>query len=353
MIEVSLRLMKVFSASIHSLFWVAGCWVLAFSACKNDPAPRQTAAQDQHPELSRLTAMIEKNPANDSLYYMRGYAYWKLDAFDEAIMDANHAIGIDSMVPEYYHLLADAYLDYSRPNDSRRALDVLEKACTLFPDDALTWLKTSEFLLIVRQHGEALKKLDHILVRDPQNAEAYFMSGRIALDMNDTTRAVKSFQKSVQLDADNKDAWTFLGRIYTNKGNPLAVQFFDNALRIDSTDLEVREYKAAWFKRSGDTKRAFEEYRRIVNTDINYANAWFDMGVMYLDADSLQRAWEHFDRSVKSDPLFVLGYYYRGVASEAGGNVQAAIADYQQAYKMSPNLPDPKAALERLNALNK
>ncbi len=322
---------------------------LASAACKGKNDAPAAVIGSGDPTVDRLSALIEKNPKNDSLFYFRGRQYWELDAYDQAIADATKAILIDSLKPAYYLLLADAHFDYARPNDSKRALSVMEKACTLFPEDKETYLRTSEYYLIVRQHNEALKKLNHVLTRDPLNAEAYFITGRITLDQGDTTRTIKSLQKSVQLDADNKDAWVFLGRIYSNRFNDNAIQFYDNALRLDSTDVQVQEYKAAHYKRKGDFKKAFELYRKIIIEHPDYSNAFFDMGLIYLEQDSLDKAHAHFEQAIRTDPLFVIAYYYRGVTSETKGDTKAAIEDYKQAAKMSPNLPEPKKALVRLN----
>ena len=319
------------------------------SSCKDSSKPAAERPSSGDPTIDRLSEQLEEDPKNDELYFQRGLQYWELDAYDEAIADATKAISIDSLKPAYYFLLADAHLDYARPNDSKRAISVMEKACSLFPEHLDTYLKTSEIYLIVRQHSEALKKLDYILKRDPLSAEAYFMTGRITLDMGDTIRTVKSLQKSVQLDADNKDAWVFLGRIYSKKGDDKAIQFFDNALRLDTTDVVVEEYKAAHYKRSGNFKKAFELYKAIIVKHPDYSNAFFDMGLIFLEQDSLDKAYEHFNHAVRADPLFVIAYYYRGYASEAKGDLKSAIADYQQANKMSPNLEEAKAALERLN----
>lgn len=340
---------RFLSPSLVLVSALALCLSLLWSACGNQESGNSTATPGVDPEISQLNAQIEADPKNPQLYYQRGRLYWEREGYDEAMADAIRALDLDSLQPVYYHLLADALLDYGRPNDSKRALEVLEKACLLFPEDELTWLKTSEFYLIVRKYGEALQKLDHILQRDPQNAEAYFMSGRVALDKGDTLRAIKSLQKSVTIDAENKDAWIFLGRIFSNKGNIQALQYFDNALRLDSTDVQVKEYKAGYYKAKGDYKKAFDLYRGLVEEHPDYSNAYFDMGLMYLEQDSIQRAYEHFDRAVRTDPLFVIAYYYRGVASEAGGNLKSAIEDYRQAASMSPNLPEPKEALKRLN----
>ncbi len=328
---------------------VAGTAVWFFSSKKDAGSnPFDNPAYQQDPELAALNALLEKYPGNDSLLYLRAQAYYNLEAFDEALLDLNAAMKRDSMQPAYYHLLADVLLDYGRPNDSRRAIEVLKLATRRFPGRVPTLLKLSEFQLIVRQHGDALATLDQILQRDPQNAEAFYMAGRVALDKGDTTSALASLQKSVKIDSDNGDAWMFLGRIYSNRNNPTAIQCFDNALRLDSTDLEAREFKGAFYKRRGEFETAFKIYRDIIVRNPDYPNAYFDMGMMYLEMDSLSKAYASFDIATKTDPLFVMAYYWRGVVAEQQGNLAAALADYKQAYGMSPGYKEAKEAKERL-----
>jgi tetratricopeptide (TPR) repeat protein len=312
--------------------------------------PLSLAAQELQadPELAELTAALEKDPNNDTLLYLRASTYYKLDAFDEALADLEKAMRIDSMQPAHYHLLADVLLDYARPNDSKKAIEVLKLAAQRFPDRIPTLLKLSEFQLIVKKHGDALATLDKILQRDPQNAEAYYMAGRVALDKGDTTYAIASLQKSVKIDVDNADAWFFLGRIFANRNNPLAVQYYDNALRVDSTYLEAQEFKAVFFKKKGDFDKAFAIYRDLLLRDPDYANAYFDMGVIYLELDSFSKAYDNFNIATKVDPIFVKAYYYRGVASEKMGNLEAALADYKQANGMSPEFQDAQEARARL-----
>lgn len=319
-----------------------------FFSCKNDPAKTQNNPGDQQdPELAALNQLVAKNPDNDSLLYRRAAVFYKLEGYDEAIADLQKAIGLDSMRPQYYHLLADVLLDYARPNDSKRAIQTLETAAAKFPDRIPTLLKLSEYYLIVQQHSEALTTIDKIFRLDPENAEGYYMTGRVALDMGDTTRSVKALQRSTQLDATNLDAWMFLGKIMTKRNDPRAIQYFDNALRLDSTDLEAREWKGMFYKQRGDFDKAFAAYRDIIVRNPDYANAYFDMGIIYLEQDSLQKAYDHFDLAVKVDQIFVRAYYYRGVAAEMQGNLEAAKRDYEQAHDMSPEWEEPKEALKR------
>jgi tetratricopeptide (TPR) repeat protein len=324
--------------------------VLALFACKNDPKPTPEAlrAVQQDPELAALSAAVEKSPEDDSLRYLRAAAYYRLDAYDEALRDLELAIGIDSMQPQYYHLAADIFLDYARPNDSKRAITVLKDAARKFPGRTSTLLKLSEFQLIVRQHGEALATLDRIFQQDPSNPEAAYMAGRVALDKGDTTNAVKMFQKSVATDAENTDAWMFLGRIYSLRNNPLAIQFFNNVIRLDSLNLDARQFQGEFYKRRGDNEKALAIYRDIIRRNPDYSNAYFDVGIIYLDQDSLSKAYDNFDIAIKTEPLFINAFYYRGLCSEKRGDAAAALADYRRAAGMAPDFAEARDAKARL-----
>ncbi len=314
------------------------------------PPAASTQSGQSDPELAELSAALEKQPNNDTLLYRRAKAYYKMDAYDEAMSDLERAMKRDSMQPMYYHLLADILLDYARPNDSRTAIEVLKLAAQRFPNRIPTLLKLSEFQLIVKKHNDALATLDKVLQRDPQNAEAFYMAGRVALDKGDTTNAIISLQKSVKINANNADAWFFLGRIYSNRNNTIALQFFDNAIRVDSSYLEAQEFKAAFYKRRGEYDKAIDIYHDLILRDPDYANAYFDMGVIYLDQALYSKAYDNFNIATKVDPIFVKAFYYRGIASEKLGNLDAALADYRQASGMSPEYQeavDAKARLEK------
>lgn len=322
-------------------------WLLFF----HKPAqttPEVSQELKANPDLAEMNILLQADPNNDSLYYQRAKVYYNLEAYDEALKDLNHAISIDSMRPAYYHLLADVFLDYGRPNDSRRAIEVLKLAAKRFPGRIPTLLKLSEFQLIVKQHSDALGTLNQVLQIDPQNAEAFFMAGRVALDKGDTTAAVASFQKSVKINADNADAWIFLGRIFSNKDNPVAVQYFDNALRVDTNNVDARQDLGMFYKRRGEFDKAFKEYRDIIIRNPDYSDAYFDMGMIYLELDSLDKAYNNFDIAIKTDPIFVKAYYWRGVTSEKQGNLPSALVDYKQASGMSPDYQEAKEAKERL-----
>ena len=141
-------------------------------------------------------------------------------------------------------------------------------------------------------------------------------------EQNAEDKALGAFQKAVDFDSDNKDAFIELGKIYTNKGNPVALKYFDNALQLDSLDFNARMAKAFYLQTKNQIKEAISEYKKILAIDPRYENALFNIGLLYLDSDSLDLAAKHFNIVVNEAPTFYKAYYYRGFIAEKQGGLR-------------------------------
>lgn len=332
--------------------WIA-VWVLALgglaAGCGNSGKPAEGAAAEAsatgNPAIDGLSAEIAQNPKDAELYAERGRLFYENDGYDEAISDMNKALSLDSTNVEYMHLLADVYMDYFQ---SRRALKTMERAAELYPERIPTLLKLSELQMILKQHEESMKTIDRILKLDPQNAEAYFMFGMNFKERGDTVRSINSFQKAVELNSDLVDGWINLGQLYASIGDPLAMRYFDNAIRVAPENIYALHARADYLSDIGKLPEAIEMYRRISRVDPQYEEAYFNSGLIYLDMDSIEQARGQFDIAIETSPTHIRAYYYRGLAQEMLGNAAAAKADYEQALKMAPNYENAQEGLERV-----
>lgn len=295
--------------------------------------------------IDGISVKISQNPNDPALYAERGRLFYENDGYDEAIRDLNRALSFDSANVEYMHLLADVYLDYFK---SRLALKTMERAAELYPERIPTLLKLSEFQMILKQYEASMKTIDRILKIDPQNAEAYFMFGMNFKERGDTVRAINSFQKAVEFDSELIDGWINLGQLYAAIGDPLAMRYFDNAIRVGPENVTALHARADYLSDTGDLPGAIEMYRRISLVDPQYEDAYFNSGLIYLDMDSIDQARKQFDITIKTSPTFIRAYYYRGLAQEMLGNKAAARADYEQALRMAPEYEKAQEGLERV-----
>ncbi|MEL6720087.1 MAG: tetratricopeptide repeat protein [Bacteroidota bacterium] len=335
--------------SKYVLIFSVGFLVLA-AACQKEKSEEQeqTLEVTAYPEINELSQAIVANPNDANLYAQRAAMYYDVDGYDNAIADLKKAIALDSTQVDFYHLLADSYMDYFR---SRLALETMEEAAKLFPDNDYTLLKLSEFQMILTKNQESLKTIDKVLRRDPRNSEAYFMMGMNFKDMGDTIRAINSFQEAVDYNSNMVDGWLQLGNLYTAIGDKLALNYYDNAIRVAPENIETHHAKAYYLANTlDDLDGALEIYKTINKLDPQYEEAYYNAGLLYLDLEKPQEAHQQFDLAIKFSPTHIRAYFYRGLCNEFMGNIVAAKKDYEQALRMAP---DYEAAQKQLDGLGK
>ncbi len=315
------------------------------TACKNDPEPAQKSdavAQTGNPAIDNITQKITQNPDDVSLYVSRAQAYRRIGGYDEAILDINHALKMDSTKYEYYLFLGDVLLDYNRSKD---AIRVTNSAVYRFPDNIECLLKQAEIYHILKQYQQSSSALNALLLRDPENAKAYFLYGQNFKELTDTTRAIKSYQKAVDLDPDILDGWINLGNLWSEKGPNISEKYFKTAIAIDSNNVYALNSYALFLGNHDRFQESIDTYRKIALLDPQYSDAFFNAGIMYLTIDSVKLANRQFDLAVKTNPTFAKAYYYRGFTFGQLGNLGAAKNDYEQALKFDPELTKASDAL--------
>ena len=323
--------------------------LLATLSCKPNPAGKSGAehpASQGSPAIEALTEKIKQAPNDASLYAARGAMWYENQNFDEGIADLEQAIKLDSSKAEYFHGLADMYMDYYK---SRLAVNVMERAAAKFPKRIPTLLKLAEFQLIVKMHNEALFSLERIRAIDPLNAEMFFSFGNVFKDMGKTDQALNAYQSAVENDPDLIDAWINLANLLMDKNSPLVGKYLDNALRVDSNNIEALHAKAYFLSnKKNDLKGAVQLYKKINTINPQYDDGYYNAGLLYLDMDSLDQAYQSFDLAIKFNPTFAEAFYHRGVAAEMKGNLQQALSDYQNVLNLDPNFEAAKASVKRL-----
>lgn len=321
--------------------------ILLFS-CKNNPT--QETLKTGNPVIDALSEQIARSPQTDSLYAQRAALFYKEGIFQEAIKDMAKAMAIDSLNPYYHHFLADVYMD---DNNSRMAIRTMERVVDLYPQRIPSLLKLSELQMIVKLNKESIQTLNKILQIDKQNAEAFFMMGNNLKELGERDRAIAAYKNCVAADADLVDGWINLGILLDEKKDNKAIEYLETALRIDSTSTHALHAKAMYFQNRNKLKEAIAIYKEIPKIDKDNADAFYNIGLLYMDLDSVAKAKDNFNIAVSVDPQYVLGYFFRGKASEKLGEYSQAKRDYEQTLVLSPNYQPAKDALEKIKIKNK
>jgi tetratricopeptide (TPR) repeat protein len=321
-------------------------WILClflWLGCKSD-AP-VAASKSVNPEIDAITAEINKDPKNANLYFQRAQKYYDLESFEASLIDIKQAIKIDSLNPAFYHLLSDAYLDNF---NSDEAIMSLYKVLKIYPNRVPTMLKLSELKYIIEDYDGSILVLNEILKTDKQNAEAYYMLGVNFKVLNDIPRATNAFQTATEMNSKLTDAWISLGEIYEAKKDAKAIKFYENAIISDPSSMPAKHAKAFYLQNQNKIPDAKALYREIIVTDRNYQNAYLNLGLLYMDEDSIDKAYEQFNNLASVAPTNHKGFYYRAMANEKRGKKAEAIKDLQSARNLKADDPKVAEALKRL-----
>lgn len=300
------------------------------------------------PELKQLNADLLKDPENASLYNKRAVIYLKLKQYDEAVGDAIRSIKIDSTKAGFYITLADVYFAF---NKTRASKETLEKTVNKFPENTDAHLKLAELFYLVRQYEPAIAEINKALKVNENIAKAYYLKGCVFKEMGDTSKAISSMVTAVEQDNIYFEAFVDLGVLYSAKRNPLAFQYFENALKLKPTN-EIVLYDVA--KLLQDMKRDEEsivQYGKLLELNKNHTQALYNLGAIHLERKKdPSKALDYFTKAIAVDPKYTEAYFARGVCFEFLKDLSNAKADYNMCLQLSPNY---EPAIDALNGLSK
>ncbi|NVO18260.1 MAG: tetratricopeptide repeat protein [Bacteroidetes bacterium] len=332
---------KYFLASICFL-------LLAIVSCNHTTTKDSSKLQGADSVLVQLNENIAKNPADAALLVKRADYYLSVERMNDALKDVNDALKLDPVNKEGNLLLSSIDILDGKP---QQALEILNKVIAHDPDYKQAYLKKAKLCLIMKDYENCAQAVQKVFQLDPHNADAYYLKG-VALDENkEAAKALEAFQKAVLYDPRHYDALMQLG--YANsKSNPkMAIDYFNNALKVIPTSNEALYNVGMLYQENDQPKKALDIYAQMLKVNPNNKLALYNSGyvnMVYLS--KLKESYDFFTRAITIDSLFTDAYYNRAYCSELKGDFKLAREDYNKVLKLRVN--DEKA-ISGLNRLDK
>jgi tetratricopeptide (TPR) repeat protein len=326
--------------------------LLMFVSCGGDNKSTTTNSSDASSvntpeELKQLNAQLLADPNNAELYHKRAKYYLDTKNLTAGVDDMTKAIHIDSTKAEYFLTLSDLYFIINKTGDAKKAL---EKAIQLDNKNIDAILKLAELYLYVSKSEKSMEYINMALRLDQYNAKAYFMKGMNYKDMKDTAKAISSMQTAVEQDQQYYHAYMQLGILCAAQKNPLAIQYYKNAMRIKPTSIETWYDLGKFYQDVEDWKNALATYTTLLKIDAGNKYAHYNIAVIHLiNLKKFDIAIDHFTDALKLDPKYVEAYYGRGCSYEALGDTKTALNDFQACLAINPQYEPAQAKIKQMN----
>ncbi|MFM9051881.1 MAG: tetratricopeptide repeat protein [Bacteroidota bacterium] len=326
--------------------------VLSLVACNDGTRKREEPVTDKDStktevKIKKLNDAIMKDSGNASLFHKRALLQMERGVFSLAADDMKLAVQRDSGNADYFQLLADLSFRSNRVQD---AILAFRKCLSIEPGNLEANLKFSELNLYLKAYPDALKYANDALRIDDRQAKAYFIKGFVYKETKDTAKAISSFQTVVEIDPEYYDAYIQLGNLLAERTDPLALQYYNNALRLRPASTEAFYARGILLQNMGQLERAESDYRAILKLEPSYAAANYNLGYIRLALkNDAAASIPLFTEAIRVSPDYVEAYYNRGMAYKLTGQKVEARKDFLKALALFPSY---KLAQEQLKEMN-
>jgi len=337
------------------LFLNVAIFLIVFSSCKNNTTEHtetENTSTDSlsiklnSPQLKAINAELVKDPSNPELYNTRASIYISLKQLPQAVNDAKRAIKIDSTKANFYMTLVDAYYSQNNTRLAKELLEIIEKK---FPDNVDALLKLSELFYLVKQYQKGIDYVNKALKINDRSAKAYYLKGSIYRESGDTNRAISSLETAIEQDSKYENAFIDIGLMYAARKNPIALEYYNNALKVNPYNENTVYARAKLLQDLGKTEDAILEYKSILQKNKNCENCYYNLGAIYLEIKKDNKlALENFSNAITLNPKSAQAYFARGYTYMKLKDKESAKADYTMCLKIEPNF---EAAIQALNEL--
>lgn len=287
--------------------------------------------------VAELDKKIKKNPDDASLYAQKGEYLLEEGFVTESLYNFLIAIEIDSTNAQTWSRLGDIYMVMENYLEAENAL---VRAIRLEPDNEAVLLKLAKYYLIFQNYDDVKVYLTRVLERNSLNAQAYYLWGMYNLELGDTALAVQNYGRALELDHYLYDAYISLALLYQAKGNPIAADYYQNAISVRPNYLPA-QYNLAYYYQEYLERidEAMALYDRILEQDPSYYNALYNKAYIYLVyKQDPQTALDFFRQAAEvaypknPDVLYNIGY-----CLELMGDKKQARNIYREVNQEFPN----------------
>ncbi|MDL2308469.1 tetratricopeptide repeat protein [Bacteroidales bacterium OttesenSCG-928-B11] len=297
--------------------------------------------------MAELNKRIEKNPKDDEALYQRAIYFYYQGKMVEAQEDILQAIKLNPLSSTYQVLLSDVYFSQK---ETDRTEEALQKAIVLDPDNNEARLKLAELYFHLRMYEECDVIIKEAVEKQPHNPKAHLIRAFSLKERGDTTGYLRMLQLTVDQDPKEVKAFLELGYFYQQKLDPIAINYYNNALMVDPNNVEINYNLAVLYTDLGSYEKAIDHYNIILQINPNHKFALNNLGYVMLEyEEKYDDAVAYFTKVLELDSLFSPAICNRGLAFMQLQQYDNARQDFLYCRSIDPQ---NEIAVEGLNDLD-
>ena len=278
---------------------------------------------------------ISQKPWLFEPWFFRGVAKFYLDDFRGAENDCSEAIERNPYVVNAYELRGLCRINQKKYAE---AVEDYNRALRYDPENQGLWHNRILCLIQDKNYDQALVQIDTMINHWLKYARAYSMQAEVYLLQKDTTKAVKSLDKSLELDPYDGGAWAeraiiSLSRQKWKEGE----EYLSKSIHLMPKHPANYINRAMARYNQNNLRGAMADYDTALDLDPNNFLGHYNRGLLRAQVGDDNRGIEDFDFVLKLEPDNLMALFNRALLLEQTGNLRGAVRDYSKVIEEYPN----------------
>lgn len=201
-----------------------------------------------------------------------------------------------------------------------------------------------------KQYDRAIKDFDRAIELRPKNPDVFYERGFAYNQKGNFQEAIRDYSASIYyLDLIN-DSSEFnryqlkYEKAYNNRGSAYgyigklnnAIDDFTAAIKNNPTFSDAYNNRGMTYRQMGKYKEAINDFNSAIRYSPKYKNAYCNLGVAYKSLRKLDEAIKNFNTAILIDSTYSVAYYHRGFTYYYLGKYEQAVKDYTSAIAYDP-----------------
>ncbi|MCX8173529.1 MAG: tetratricopeptide repeat protein [Thermoplasmata archaeon] len=316
-----------------------------------------------------LKDAVERAPENAQAWELLAEIEHQLERYDAAIYAAERALALpESQEHRWYleYLLGSSHFEKKEYADARRhfenciaenpgftetyvklgftlietgmreeGLKLLEKALEMAPDNWKVQYLVAKGKFELGEVEEAGQMLDKLLETNP-DSDALLLMGRIMVLRGELEEAIHMFERAVDKNPANFEAWYYKGRtLLETKEMEKAVASLELAIQINPWHYNSHYYLALAYEEENNYAKAAECYEEILKILPRDYQALFNLGKVCAAMEKWDEAYHAFKKGFEVKATYECALLL-GIACGKQKKVEEAVEYLEKAVELNP-----------------
>lgn len=285
---------------------------------------------------------LAANPESDMAYHNLGRTLADKKKYKEAIQYYKKSLQLDPDYVGAYHSLGKAQFELGQQSEG--IVNMLQ-AVNLKPDYADGHYDLANAYQEIDSSQKAIFHYRRVLAVEPENHRAYNNMGNTLVASQDTSSAIRCYKKAIELSPRYSGYVINLARLNEDTRKQISTQVASAESLNDAGKLNDL---GVYYATNQNLSKAIECFEKALRVDSTNVDALSNLANASMISGDFEKAIELYDRSIELDSTKDNAYYNKGVALHRQNRISEAIVWYQKALEVNQGNRKAREVLKNL-----